>query len=67
MAFYDGLFNALGLRDWCDQGASAAPMSMADLLKANRADAIDPNAEIFPFRRWMNSTVPAVISARRVI
>ncbi len=49
MAFYDGLFNALGLRDWCDQGASAAPMSMADLLKANRADAIDPNAEIFPF------------------
>lgn len=49
MAFYDGLFNALGLREWCDQSASTAPMSMADLLKANNADAVDPNAEIFPF------------------
>lgn len=49
MAFYDGLFDALGLRDWCDQDAVVAPMSMADLLKANQADAIDPNAEAFPF------------------
>ncbi|MCK0120015.1 ABC transporter permease subunit [Loktanella sp. F6476L] len=49
MAFYDGLFNALGLRDWCDRNTSDAPMSMADLLKQNNADAVDPNAEIFPF------------------
>jgi len=49
MAFYDGLFNALGLREWCDSSESDAPMSMADLLKANNADAVDPNAEVFPF------------------
>ncbi len=49
MAFYDGLFDALGLREWCDQSASTAPMSMADLLKANNAAAVDPNAEVFPF------------------
>lgn len=49
MAFYDGLFDALGLRDWCDQDAKAAPMSMADLMKANTADAAGSNAEVFPF------------------
>ncbi len=32
MATYDFLFNALGLRDWCDSGAAKGPMSMADLL-----------------------------------
>ena len=49
MAFYDGLFDALGLRDWCDQGEDAGPMSMADLLNANNANATDPNAQAFPF------------------
>ena len=49
MAFYDGLFNALGLREWCDKTVSDAPMSMADLLKQNNANSVDPNAEIFPF------------------
>src|SRR5690554_3413168 len=29
---YDGLFNALGLRDWCDRDAQSGPMSMADLM-----------------------------------
>ena len=43
MAFYDGLFNALGLREWCDKTVSDAPMSMADLLKQNNANAVDPN------------------------
>lgn len=33
MAFYDGLFDRLGLRTWCDTASSAGPMSMADLLK----------------------------------
>ena len=33
MAGYDGLFDALGLREWCDGGAGqGGPMSMADLL-----------------------------------
>ncbi|WP_298437684.1 proline/glycine betaine ABC transporter permease [uncultured Jannaschia sp.] len=32
MAYYDGAFDALGLRDWCDGGDDGGPMSMADLL-----------------------------------
>ena len=32
MAGYEGLFNTLGLRDWCDAGATGGPASMADLL-----------------------------------
>ena len=32
MAFYDGVFKALGLSDWCGTEKSDAPMSMADLL-----------------------------------
>lgn len=33
MATYDGLFDALGLRDWCDAGGGGGgPMSMAELM-----------------------------------
>ena len=32
MAYYDGLFDTLGLRDWCDQDATDAPTSMEALL-----------------------------------
>lgn len=32
MATYDTLFDSLGLREWCDAGASDGPMTMAELL-----------------------------------
>ncbi|CUH39577.1 Glycine betaine transport system permease protein OpuAB [Jannaschia seosinensis] len=32
MATYDGLFEALGLGDWCGGGATGGPMTMAELL-----------------------------------
>ncbi|MQU68394.1 ABC transporter permease [Sinorhizobium meliloti] len=32
MTSYSGLFNGLGLREWCNAGATEAPESMADLL-----------------------------------
>lgn len=32
MATYDGFFNALGLREWCDRDAQSGPVSMADLM-----------------------------------
>ncbi|PJE29387.1 Glycine betaine transport system permease protein OpuAB [Pseudooceanicola marinus] len=38
MAIYDGLFDSLGLRDWCDAEASDGPMSMADLLAKTAGD-----------------------------
>lgn len=33
MTEYSGVFNALGLRDWCDAGSSGGPMTMAQLLE----------------------------------
>lgn len=47
MAFYDGLFRALGLGDWCGGGASDAPLSMADLLAQSSGEAT--SGPIFPF------------------
>ncbi|UWQ21489.1 proline/glycine betaine ABC transporter permease [Jannaschia sp. W003] len=35
MAFYDGVFDALGLRSWCDAAEAGGPMSMAELLARN--------------------------------
>ena len=32
MAAYEGVFDAVGLRDWCDADAADAPMSMTQLL-----------------------------------
>ncbi len=47
MAFYDGLFKAVGLEDWCGGAASDAPLSMADLLSQSSGE--DTAGEIFPF------------------
>ncbi|QBK32107.1 ABC transporter permease subunit [Roseitalea porphyridii] len=50
MATYDFVFDALGLRGWCDAGASQAPASMADLLaQAQGADAPAPSLWELPF------------------
>ena len=49
MAYYDGLFNALGLRDWCDKDTTDAPMSMAQLLARNSGDDAAAGGPIFPF------------------
>lgn len=54
MAFYDGLFDTLGLRDWCggDAEEGGGPMSMSDLLAQNQsdnADAADLPSEGIPF------------------
>ena len=36
MAYYDWLFNGLGLRDWCDAEKTEGPMTMAELLARSR-------------------------------
>ncbi|WP_028794184.1 ABC transporter permease [Thalassobaculum salexigens] len=38
MATYDGIFEALGLEDWCGSSASSAPMSMSDLVAQSSGD-----------------------------
>lgn len=47
MATYDGFFDALGLRDWCDANKEEAPMSMAQLL--TQSEGGDSGGEVFPF------------------
>jgi|GEM_PF-4872800 len=49
MAFYDGVFKTLGLEDWCGEGASNAPLSMADLLARAGGDDAAASGPVFPF------------------
>lgn len=48
MATYDGVFNALGLREWCDGGQSDGPMSM-DALLAQTGGGSEKTFWDFPF------------------
>ncbi|CDX47009.1 Glycine betaine/proline ABC transporter, permease protein [Mesorhizobium sp. ORS 3359] len=48
MAAYEKAFEALGLRSWCDAGATGGPMSMDDLLAKAGALGSD-QGESFPF------------------
>lgn len=48
MAFYDGLFDALGLREWCDADKADQPLSMADLL-AQTNGGEEEAGEFLPF------------------
>ncbi len=49
MAFYDSLFDHLGLRDWCDGAKQEGPMSMAELLAKAKGNQAAEDAESFPF------------------
>lgn len=50
MATYDSLFSALGLEDWCSQGKSDGPMSMADLLAKTKGKETEaPSIWELPF------------------
>jgi glycine betaine/proline transport system permease protein len=72
MGAYDGLFNALGLREWCDAGKQGGTTSMADLLARSRGgatetpwwdvpfpslDALNKSCNAFPRARDMTSGV----------
>jgi len=49
MAFYTWVFDALGLRDWCDVDAEPALLSMADLLAQNTGGGQAADSEWLPF------------------
>ena len=50
MAHYEGVFDALGLREWCDANKTEAPMSMAQLLAQTQGDeAAAANGGPLPF------------------
>ena len=69
MAYYDRLFDALGLRAWCDAGESGGPMTMAQLLARSSGSENDP-APVpllrtpFPSLDELNAACPAVTRTR---
>lgn len=66
MATYDGLFDALGLREWCDTGATDGPMTMAALLaKAKGSDVETPWYELpFPSLDNLHASCDAIARTR---
>lgn len=50
MAFYDSLFDTLGLQSWCGASSNDGPMTMAELLaQAKGEKAAEANLWNFPF------------------
>ena len=69
MGSYDGLFNTLGLREWCDGGkdGSSGPVSMAELLAKSRegSSSDTPWWDIpFPSLDALNKSCSAMPRAR---
>lgn len=53
MSYYDGVFDSLGMREWCDDGKVDGPLSMSQLLA--RAQGVDPDA-----RSWWDIPFPSL-------
>ena len=66
MAFYDGLFRALGLENWCGGGASDAPLSMADLMAQSSDEAVSEPLFPFPSLDNLNESCGNLIQTRDV-
>ncbi len=72
MATYDFVFDGLGMREWCDQGTTTSPMSMADLLARGQQNATPPSfwetlwALPFPSLDELNKACPAVARSREL-
>lgn len=71
MAFYDGLFDSLGMREWCDKDATDAPLSMAQLLAQTSGEsAEDAEASVsllqtpFPSLDQLHDACPAISQTR---
>lgn len=67
MAFYDGIINLLGLREWCDAGKTDGPMTMAELLaKSQGTDEIARAWYDIPFPSLdnLNAACPAIERTR---
>lgn len=68
MAQYEGMFNMLGLGDWCAQDAADGPVSMAQLMaQANGEDsAADGPAFPFPSLDTLHEACPSIAQTRDV-
>lgn len=69
MATYDFVFSSLGLEDWCAEGKSDAPMSMAQLLsKSKGEETTDVSIWELPFPSMdaLNKACPAFPQSREL-
>lgn len=66
MAAYDGAVDALGLTEWCEEGADDAPLSMADLLaRAQGGDTAESTGGLpFPSLDVLNEACPRISQTR---
>ncbi|OSP54419.1 proline/glycine betaine ABC transporter permease [Pseudoruegeria sp. SK021] len=60
MAFYDGVFDSLGLRSWCDAGANDGPMTMAQLLQ--KKSGVTPEVAATQSTPLMDTPFPSLDS-----
>ncbi|PVA08248.1 ABC transporter permease [Thalassorhabdomicrobium marinisediminis] len=66
MAFYDKVFDALGLRGWCGENAADAPLSMADLM-AQSAGTSEPGGKFpFPSLDTLHESCNRIVQSRDV-
>ncbi|RBW49047.1 ABC transporter permease [Marinobacter sp. F3R11] len=71
MATYDSLFSTLGLKDWCSEGKSDGPMSMADLLAKTQSKSNSTEPESlwdlpFPSMDTLNESCAAFPQSREL-
>jgi len=69
MATYDSLFSTLGLKDWCSEGKSDGPMSMADLLAKTKGNDTEPESLWdlpFPSMDTLNESCAAFPQSREL-
>ncbi len=67
MATYDFIFSSLGLEDWCAEGQSDAPMSMAALLQKTKGSGDEPESlwdTPFPSMDALNESCAAFPQSR---
>lgn len=69
MATYDFLFSSLGLKEWCAEGTSNAPMTMAALLKKTQGteQQVDSLWDVpFPSMNALNESCAAFPKSREL-
>lgn len=69
MATYDFVFSSLGLKDWCAEGQSDAPMSMAALLQKTKGTSSEPESlwdTPFPSMNALNESCAALPKSREL-
>jgi glycine betaine/proline transport system permease protein len=66
MAYYDFVFDGLGLREWCDESVTQAPLSMAQLMAKARGADVKEAGIPFPSLDRLHESCHAIGQTRDV-